>query len=38
VDTVKSHVSYLLSKFGAANRVQAVAWARQLGLLPKRVS
>jgi DNA-binding NarL/FixJ family response regulator len=34
VDTAKSHVSYLLSKFGAANRVQAAAWARQLGLLP----
>jgi SMODS-associated and fused to various effectors sensor domain len=27
-------VSHLLSKFGAANRVQAVARARQLGLLP----
>ena len=34
VDTVKRHVSHLLSKFGAANRVQAVARARQLGLLP----
>ena len=34
VDTVKSHVSHLLSKFGAANRVQAGARARQLGLLP----
>jgi hypothetical protein len=37
VDTVKRHVSHPLSKFGAANRVQAVARARQLGLLPKRV-
>ena len=34
VDTVRRHVSHLLSKFGAANRVQAVARARQLGLLP----
>ena len=34
VDTVKRHVSHLLSKFGAANYVQAVARARQLGLLP----
>jgi Bacterial regulatory proteins, luxR family len=34
VDTVKSHVSHLLSKVGAANRVQAVSRARQLGLLP----
>ncbi|HKO86094.1 MAG TPA: SAVED domain-containing protein [Actinomycetota bacterium] len=34
VDTVKRHVSHLLSKFGAANRVQGVARARQLGLPP----
>ena len=34
VDTVKRHVRHLLSKFGAANRVQAVARAHQLGPAP----
>jgi LuxR family transcriptional regulator, maltose regulon positive regulatory protein len=33
VETVKKHVSHLLDKLGAANRTQAVARARQLGLL-----
>jgi LuxR family transcriptional regulator, maltose regulon positive regulatory protein len=33
VDTVKSHVSHILDKLGVANRTQAVARARQLGLL-----
>ena len=34
LDTVKKHVTHLLSKFGAANRTEAVARARQLGLTP----
>jgi len=33
VETVKKHVSHILDKLGAANRTQAVARARQLGLL-----
>jgi LuxR family transcriptional regulator, maltose regulon positive regulatory protein len=34
LDTVKRHVSHLFSKLGVANRTQAVARARELGLLP----
>jgi ATP/maltotriose-dependent transcriptional regulator MalT len=34
LDTVKKHVTHLLAKLGAANRTEAVARARQLGLLP----
>jgi LuxR family transcriptional regulator, maltose regulon positive regulatory protein len=34
LDTVKKHVSHLLSKLGAANRTAAVTRARQLGLIP----
>ena len=34
LDTVKKHVSHLLGKLGAANRTEAVARARQLGLTP----
>jgi LuxR family maltose regulon positive regulatory protein len=34
LDTVKSHVSNLFSKLEVANRTQAVARARELGLLP----
>ena len=34
LDTVKKHVSHVLSKLGAANRTEAVARARQLGLIP----
>jgi LuxR family transcriptional regulator, maltose regulon positive regulatory protein len=33
VETVKSHVGHLLAKLGVANRTQAVARARELGLL-----
>ena len=37
VDTVKRHVSNVLSKLGASNRTQAVSRARELGLLaPER--
>ena len=34
LDTVKKHVTHLLGKLGAANRTQAVARARELGLIP----
>jgi LuxR family transcriptional regulator, maltose regulon positive regulatory protein len=34
LDTVKKHVSHLLAKLGAANRTEAVARARRLGLIP----
>jgi len=34
LDTVKKHVSHLLGKLGAANRTEAVARARQHGLIP----
>jgi LuxR family transcriptional regulator, maltose regulon positive regulatory protein len=34
LDTVKRHVSHLFIKLGVANRTQAVARARELGLLP----
>lgn len=34
LDTVKRHVSHVLDKLGAANRTQAVARGRELGLLP----
>jgi LuxR family maltose regulon positive regulatory protein len=34
VDTVKKHVTHLLGKLGAANRTEAAARARQLGLIP----
>jgi LuxR family transcriptional regulator, maltose regulon positive regulatory protein len=33
VETVKSHVAHILGKLGVANRTQAVARARELGLL-----
>jgi LuxR family maltose regulon positive regulatory protein len=33
LDTVKKHVSHLLDKLGAANRTEAVARARELGLI-----
>jgi LuxR family maltose regulon positive regulatory protein len=34
VFTVKKHVSHILGKLGAANRTEAVARARELGLIP----
>jgi len=34
LDTVKKHVTHVLGKLGAANRTEAVARARELGLLP----
>jgi LuxR family transcriptional regulator, maltose regulon positive regulatory protein len=33
LDTVKKHVTHVLGKLGAANRTEAAAWARQLGLI-----
>ena len=33
LDTVKKHVSHLLSKLGATNRTEAVTRGRQLGLI-----
>jgi LuxR family maltose regulon positive regulatory protein len=33
VDTVKKHVGHVLDKLGAANRTEAAARARQLGLI-----
>jgi ATP/maltotriose-dependent transcriptional regulator MalT len=33
-NTVKTHVRHLLAKLGATNRLEAVARARSLGLLP----
>jgi LuxR family maltose regulon positive regulatory protein len=32
-ETAKKHVSHILTKLGAANRTQAAARARELGLL-----
>jgi LuxR family maltose regulon positive regulatory protein len=34
LDTVKKHLTHLFGKLGAASRTQAVARARELGLLP----
>jgi LuxR family transcriptional regulator, maltose regulon positive regulatory protein len=34
LNTVKKHVTHILEKLGAANRTEAAARARQLGLLP----
>jgi LuxR family transcriptional regulator, maltose regulon positive regulatory protein len=34
LDTVKKHVTHVLGKLGATNRTEAVARARQLGLIP----
>jgi LuxR family maltose regulon positive regulatory protein len=34
LDTVKKHVSHIMGKLGAASRTEAVARARQLGLIP----
>jgi ATP/maltotriose-dependent transcriptional regulator MalT len=34
LDTVKTHVTHILGKLGAANGTQAVARATDLGLIP----
>jgi LuxR family transcriptional regulator, maltose regulon positive regulatory protein len=34
LDTVKKHVGHVLGKLGAASRTEAVARARELGLIP----
>jgi LuxR family maltose regulon positive regulatory protein len=34
LDTVKKHVTHIFEKLGAANRTEATARARELGLLP----
>ena len=34
LDTVKRHVTHILGKLGAANRTEAAARARELGLIP----
>ena len=34
LNTVKKHVTHILGKLGAANRTEAVARARELGLIP----
>jgi LuxR family transcriptional regulator, maltose regulon positive regulatory protein len=34
LDTVKKHITHILDKLGATNRMQAVAHARKLGMLP----
>jgi LuxR family maltose regulon positive regulatory protein len=33
LDTVKKHLSHIFDKLGATNRTQALAHARQLGLI-----
>ena len=35
LDTVKKHVSHVLGKLGAANRTEAVARGRELGLIDR---
>ena len=34
LNTVKRHVTHILGKLGAANRTEAAARARELGLIP----
>ena len=34
LNTVKKHVTHVLGKLGAPNRTEAVARARQVGLIP----
>ena len=34
LDTVKKHVGHVLGKLGAANRTEAAARGRELGLIP----
>ena len=34
LNTVKKHVTHVLGKLGAANRTEAFARARELGLIP----
>lgn len=34
VDTVKKHLTHIFAKLGVSSRTQAVAWARELGMIP----
>jgi len=37
LDTIKKHVGHVLGKLGAANRTGAIARARELSLIPRRI-
>jgi DNA-binding NarL/FixJ family response regulator len=36
--TVKTHVARLLAKLGVRDRLQAVVWAHEHGVVPRRVA